>query len=69
LQVLIFIFGIPALLNFIGIYYIAAALRLLFLLLSYGYLFFYNEDILSSTRAILIWKERRNPNRSVRVNF
>ena len=46
IQVLLFIFVIPLLLNFIGIYYIAFVLRGLFLLLSYGYLFFYNEQIL-----------------------
>ena len=67
LQVIIFIFCIPKLLNFMGIYYIAFALRSLFLLLSYGYLFFYNEDIISSTRKILLWRQRRNPNS--RVNF
>jgi hypothetical protein len=61
IQVLFFMIGIPKLFQFFGFDLIYILLNLIFLLLTYGYIFFYNEDIISATREIILWKEKRNP--------
>ncbi len=43
IQVGVFIFIIPLILNFLGIHILAFLWRAIFLGLSYGYIFFYNE--------------------------
>jgi hypothetical protein len=51
IQVVVFLFIIPFILqNILKIQYIAFVTKVFFLLLSYGYLFFHNEDILASSR-------------------
>lgn len=52
------LFAIPLLLKFLGIDTIAILFRALFLVLSYGYIFFYNEEIMNSTRKIIAFRKR-----------
>lgn len=52
------IFIIPFIFSFLGIESVALLFKWVFLLLGYGYIFFYNEDIMSSTRKIISFRKR-----------
>jgi hypothetical protein len=44
--------------DFLGI---STVFKIAYLILTYGYLFFYNNDILVSTQKLLSWQEKRQP--------
>lgn len=53
------LFVIPLILQFLGIHTIALLFRILFLVISYGYIFFYNEQIMDSTRKIINFRKKQ----------
>jgi len=55
-QVILIMIGIPKLFQYFGFDIIYIALNLIFLLLTYGYIFFYNEDIITAARDVILWK-------------
>lgn len=46
---------IPALLDYINLDITANVIQVIFLLLSYGYLFFYNIEAMTATKEIALW--------------
>jgi hypothetical protein len=59
-QVIVFLIAIPSIFNYLGYSFISGILNKLFLILTFGYLFFYNDDLITSTRNVLLWKIKTN---------
>jgi hypothetical protein len=63
-QVIVFLIAIPSIFNYLGYSFISGILNKLFLILTFGYLFFYNDDLITSTRNVLLWKIKTNKSKT-----
>ncbi len=60
IQVIVFLVAIPSIFEYLGYSLISMILNTLFLILTLGYLFFYNDDLITSTRNVILWKIKTN---------
>lgn len=58
IQVIVLLLLLPALLDYIGLDIIGDIVGVVFLLLSYGYIFFYNIEVMSSTKDVALWSAK-----------
>lgn len=65
IKIILYIIVVPFVVEYFDFLSISALLKFVYLILAYGYLFFYNNDILISTRKLLAWQQKRTPG----VNF
>lgn len=59
-QVIFFLILLPKIFQLLGYPLIYIIIDTLFLILTYGYLFFYNDDLITSTRNVILWKIKTN---------
>lgn len=55
IQVIVLFICLPAILDYLEFDLIGNILQIIFLLLSYGYLFFYNIEVMTATKEIALW--------------
>jgi hypothetical protein len=55
IQVVVLLIYLPATLDYLEFDFIGNILQIIFLLLSYGYLFFYNIEVMAATKEIALW--------------
>ena len=60
-KILLYTIIVPQLFEYFDFLGISTVLKVIYLILTYGYLFFYNNDILVSTQKVLTWQEKRQP--------
>jgi hypothetical protein len=62
LKILLYTIIVPHLFSYFDFLGISGLFKIIYLILTYGYLFFYNNDILVSTQKLMSWQEKRHPN-------
>jgi hypothetical protein len=60
-KILLYTIVVPHVFEYFDFLGISAVFKIVYLILTYGYLFFYNNDILVSTQKLLSWQEKRQP--------
>jgi hypothetical protein len=61
IKILLYIIIVPKIFEYFDFLSISAFLKVVYLILTYGYLFFYNNDIMVCTFKLIAWQERRTP--------
>ena len=56
IKIILYTIIVPHLIEYLNFLPISTILKIVYLILTYGYLFFYNNDILVSTRKLLAWQ-------------
>lgn len=56
IKVSLYVIIVPYILEYLDFYSISSLFKFVYLILTYGYLFFYNNDILVSTRRVVAWQ-------------
>lgn len=56
IKIILYTVIVPHLIEYLNFLPISTVLKILYLILTYGYLFFYNNDVLVSTRKLLAWQ-------------
>ena len=63
IKILLYVIVVPSIfeyLQFFDFLSISALFKIIYLILTYGYLFFLNNDIMVSTRKLIFWQHNRN---------
>lgn len=56
IKIILYTVIVPHLIEYLNFLPISTVLKIVYLILTYGYLFFYNNDVLVSTRKLLAWQ-------------
>lgn len=56
IKIILYTVIVPHLIKYLNFLPISTVLKIVYLILTYGYLFFYNNDVLVSTRKLLAWQ-------------